>query len=74
MTVIVQQKKNNAIELNTLPCHHTLVSVILLEQCMPEFPQLTSVVNEALKTENNTINQIARYNYDIKKLKQKALA
>jgi len=47
--------------LNTLPFHHTLVSVILLEQYMPEFPQLTSVVNEALKTENNTSNQIAKY-------------
>lgn len=35
---------------------------------MQEFPQLTLVVNEALKTENNTNNQIARYNNNVKNL------
>lgn len=35
---------------------------------MPESPQLTSVVNEAQKTENNTINQIASYNKNVKNL------
>jgi hypothetical protein len=61
----VLEKMNNSMKLNTLPFHHTLVWVILLEQYMPEFPQLTLAVNEALKTENNTINQIARYNNNV---------
>lgn len=35
-----------------LPCHHTLVSAILLVQCMQEFPLLILAVNAKLKTEN----------------------
>jgi hypothetical protein len=38
-----------------LPCHHILALAVLLEQCKPEFPQLTLVVNEALKTDKAPI-------------------
>lgn len=35
---------------------------------MQEFPQLILVVNEALKTEKHTNNQVARYNNNIKNI------
>lgn len=52
--IICHKKDNNNLK-TVLPCHHTLASAILLEQCMQVFPLLILVVNEELKTDEINI-------------------